>query len=273
MAKTHGPLHTDAVSGSLAGVTHRLYRGTQVASVHKMATALPVRVSKINSPLDLPSLFSRHTLGKGVILTPPPAPQYVIAIDDQKGGFGKLENLTPGAQPRIYPSDPAHNNRPYCYFDGTNDRIRTDILAIPLEQPFEVWTVQSGSLKPSSDFMPFIGFKDGEPFEFSAATLVTLEHRLRMFLIQPISDLHDDVIFLNRLVVDGANSFCEWNGAPQYPPSNTGSGNFDRLMLANRWGVNYARFNLFEIDVFSGILNPVERQLLINWFFQFYNLP
>ena len=273
MVRILGPLHTDSAAGTVGGITHRRYRGSNIASGVRSKTRVRPKITSINDPMSIPGCVGWWNLGRGVTLTPPPPPLKVLSILDNTFKSGPFEQSSAGIAPTYHAADPLHNNRPYCEFDGVNDRMFTPLTQPTFPQPFELWIV-CNNLSPTNITARIISTHDGVEYYFWRSTTSPHPWRINfgvsLFVIQP----HPPAVHLYRIVVDGVSSFGELDGVPQYPPGNAGTQPLRRMLLAASWGlIEFTNLQLFDFSLFSRILNPVQRQLLINWYFKWFNLP
>jgi len=273
MVRILGPLHTDSAAGTVSGITHRQYRGSNIASVARSKTRVRPKITSINDPRSLPGCFGWWNLSRGVTLSDPPPPLKVLCIRDNTYIQGHLIETDPTIAPTYHASDPLHNNRPYCTFDGVNDRLRTPVTSPTHQQPLEFWMVFQ-DFTTQSDVRELFATHNagtywlrrtgGPPYPYR----INFGNTLDVIAAQPTG------VHLIRLVVNGVNSFAELDGVAQLPPGNAGTHPLIRLIVGARYDLtSFTNLSLFDLAVFNVILNPVNRQLLINWYFKWFNLP
>ena len=273
MAKVKGQLHSDLVKGSVGPVTHRLYRGVGTASKRRSPNRVRIAKRWIGSPLDLPGCFSRHSADIGCTLRILPPDSFIKSISDQVGGFGTLSQLIDVNQPNWFPSDPAHGDKPYILPDGVDDNLSTLPIVTPFGLPFDVWIIAADCGVPPfgralfnlSSVFNLLFYAHGSPSYMWVWTAPTVP------LLAPWSNRTTKVW---RIKFDYGTIQVFWNGIPMSIPKLIPTPAFNRLQLfASYLGTTPYNSRLFEIATFRRILNPVETQLLLSYYYDVYNLP
>jgi hypothetical protein len=273
MVKILGPLHADTVTGDAGNITHRRYRGMQIASKHKMPTVPRRKSPRINNPMSIPNCIAWWNLGRGIVVTAPPPPIKVLSIRDNSFTQGDFTEFDPVIAPTWHAADLLHNNRPYCTFDGINDRLWTPDPAPEHAQPLEFWIVFEDLQAPNFT-RSFFETHNASNYYFRITPDEPQPYRVNFGLSLNIIPSKLTGVHLFRIVINGTNSFAEVDGVPQLPPGNAGTHPLNRLVIGALYSlVSFTKLSLYDFSIFNSILNPVERRLLLTWYLNWFNLP
>jgi len=273
MAKVSGQLHSDLAKGSVGPVTHRVYCGTGTASKHRAPSRKRLTKLTIKSPVDIGNCWSRHSADIGYTLRTVGADSYLVSLSDQVGGFGTLSQSDTTRQPLWKSSDPNRNSRPYILPDGINDFLSTPVLTMPITQPLDIWFVVNDPGATTSLRVLF-SLHNAIYSHLHCSHEPAKKWTWNSPLIHLLAPFGDGFTKVFRIVIDVSTIQVFWNGVPQSLPKalSPQTWNFLRLFTTYILGFYY-KDRLFEITTFRRILNPVESQLLLHYYYRFYNLP
>lgn len=272
MAKTHGAQHAKGVTGTVSGITHRVYRGTGIASVHKMVTTHRPWRFKLTNPQELAKVKHRWYFGSQIEVRWEGGVRYIINMDDVKGTTIRLSQPDPAKQYIYHPSDPLHNSRPYATSDGINDFMFSPDATLLTPQPLELWFVMQ-DLAPTGVFDVFISSQVVTTCWFFVSNVSPYPLAAAFGVQKVVAESKIFGLHIWRLVVNGTKSFLEIDGVQQTPNVNLGSEGIKKFYLTSRLGgLYFAQVKLFDFTICDGILNNVERAQLLNWFKEYYNL-
>jgi len=273
MAKVKGGLHSDLVKGSVGPVTHRLYRGVGTASKHRSPSRKRLTKLWIKSPLDIGNCWSRHSADINHILRYDGDDAYLVSLADQSHGFGALSQSDLSFQPLWFSSDPARNNRPYILPDGVDDFLKSVPLAASFFQPFEIWMVASTAGLISSRKV-LVSFSEVADAFFAYYGIAAVRYYWTLPSVLLLGGALTENVVVWRLVLTASTIQLFVNGTPLTAPKAFSNVPFRNLRLfCERRGVYLWEKKLFEITTYRRILNPVESQLLLSFYFDLYNLP
>jgi hypothetical protein len=208
----------------------------------------------------------------GYTLRSVPPNNFLTQLKDQVGGLGTLAQITSAFQPRWFPSDISHNNRPYILPDGSNDFMDTSVLPLGYSQPLEIWIVAANS--------PF-GTLTRALFRLNSSVPVYFARSNNYpqgWIWQPggtynLAPQALELVRIWRIVISAGTAQVFWNGVAQSIPKAITPPDYDFLRLfAVSSGTAIYDKKLFEICFFNSILNPVEAGLLLRYYREWFNV-
>jgi len=272
LAKSKGALHAEIVKGSTGAITHRVYRGTGTLSKHRAPSRIRFKRATIGSPLEIPNIFSLHSVGQGYTLRSFGGNKFLVSLLDLVGGFGTLNQTNDTIQPLWLPSDPSHNNRPYILPDGFVQNIFSSVLPLDFPPPLDVWLVAQDCGTPTSARV-LLSLHKTLTAHINASTTATFQWRWQNPICNMIAPWSNDTVKVWRISFTPATVQLFWNGIPQQIPLPVSGVTFNWLRLfSTNTGVSVYNRRLFEIATWRRILNPVEAALLLRFYQEYFNI-
>lgn len=272
MARSTGPLHSDSARGSAGPLTHRVWRNNGTVSRHRAPSRVRLQPSKILSPEAISDCFARFNAGIGTTLRFGSGGHYLVSLADLIGGFGLASQPILASQPKWFSADPAHNNKPYIFPDGSNDYLTTPTLTSHFHPPLDIWVIAEDTGTPTTSRTLF-----GLSSIVSSQLVVSSDPALQWFWVSltvpKLALWSNSTVKVWRLIIQPGTIQLFWNGFPQSAPKTISTQTFDRLKIfASRVNTLVYNRRLFEIAFWRRILNPVEAALLLRLYKETFNI-
>lgn len=270
MVRVKGQLHSELASGSASGVTHKHYRGNGIATKRRNPPGIRIRLSRLDSPLNVDDCFSWICAGRGQDLRSAPPLYYCKSLNDLAGGFSYVAQLDNAKQPLWTPSDPLHGGYPFITPDGLNDYLMSPSLTIPLTAPYDIWFVAMDPGTPTSARV-LSSFHQSSDNHLNCAAAVANQWVWYTPVTPKLALWSNSTLKIFRLVITGLTIQLFWNGVAQtIPKAYAGCAiNILRMFCSRSYTAFYNK-PLFDFAMWLRILNPVEvNSLLRYWNFKY----